>query len=85
MKALGDNVLIEKINEKHKVQGFDMSEEDEKNIRYKKAKVVLSGDEVEDKIKKDDVILYDSRAGYNLMINDKMYTVIRSRDVAFIL
>ena len=60
-----------------------MSADDVDNIRYKKGTVNASGTDVNN-IEPNDTIYYDSRAGYSMMIQDILYTVITERDVVVV-
>jgi len=70
MKLIGKNILIDVINEEIK--------------RYSKGKVVEPGTDV-DVISKEDVIYYDKRQGYTMLIDNKKFTVIQERDVVVVL
>jgi len=84
MKPIGKYILINPITEEIKTEsGILLSADDVQNIRYRKASVVVPGTDVEN-ISTDDVIYYDSRAGYTMMIKDNMYTVITERDVVVV-
>jgi co-chaperonin GroES (HSP10) len=85
MKAIGLNIVIEKINETRKVAGgMDITSADESDIRYKKGRVVTSG-ELASTVSDGDLIMYDGAAGHSMMIGSEQFTVIQYRDVALIL
>lgn len=85
MKPIGKYILIKEIKEELKTEsGLLLSAEDTSNIRYKKGKVIAPGTDVS-VIDSDDVIFYDSRAGYTLIIKEETYTVISERDVVVVL
>jgi len=84
MKPIGKYILITAIKEEIKTEsGILLSADDVENIRYKKGIVNSSGTDVKD-IKESDIIYYDSRAGYTMMIKDTLYTVITERDVVVV-
>ena len=57
--------------------------DDVKDIRYKKGKVIKPGTDVS-VIDSGNVIYYDGRAGYTMVINGEQYTVITERDVVVV-
>jgi len=85
MKPINKYILVNKIDEEVKTQsGLLLSAEDVEGFRYRKATVVKPGTEVND-IKEGDVIYYDKRAGYTMLIEDNPVTVILERDVVVVL
>jgi len=85
MKPINKYILVNKIDEEVKTQsGLLLSAEDIEGFRYRKATVVKPGTEVND-IKEGDVIYYDKRSGYTMLIEDKPVTVILERDVVVVL
>ena len=64
--------------------GLLLSQNDAKDLRYHKAVVVAVGTDVQH-IKSEDMIYYDKRAGYTMMISGNQYTVIQERDVVVVL
>ena len=84
MKAINYYIVIDKIKEAPKtVGGLELTESQNKDIRYLKAKVISSGDKV-GYIKKDSVIRYDKHAGHGIEWDDKMYHVITINDVVLV-
>ena len=84
MKAINYYIVIDKIKEAPKtVGGLELTESQNKDIRYLKAKVISSGDKV-DYIKKDSVIRYDKHAGHGIEWDDKMYHVITINNVVLV-
>jgi co-chaperonin GroES (HSP10) len=84
LKAINYYIVIDKIKEAPKtVGGLELTESQNKDIRYLKAKVISSGDKV-DYIKKDSVIRYDKHAGHGIEWDDKMYHVITINDVVLV-
>ena len=53
-------------------------------MRYKKGIFIKSGTDVAG-IKDNDLIYYDKRAGYTLIIKDEPMTIIQEKDVVVVL
>jgi len=84
MKAINDYVILDQIKEEvKKVGGLVLTDETDEDNRYKRASVISVGEQVEI-IKKGDVIYYDRHAGHGIGYNDKLYLVIRSRDIVLV-
>ena len=84
MKAVNDVLIIEKRKaETKKVGGLLLTEKLDEDNRYLKATVISSGDKI-DFIKKGDIIYYDKHAGHGISLNDKLYQVIRIKDVVIV-
>jgi len=86
MKAVGKYIVIEPIKEVD-VQtkgGLILAEKQREDIRYRRAKVIEPGTEVE-VLKKGDEVYYDKSAGFNIEINKENYKVIKENDVVIIL
>jgi co-chaperonin GroES (HSP10) len=85
MKPLNKYIAIDIIEEEITTEsGLILSDKDADALRYKKARVVAPGTEVHT-LKKDDVIYFDSRSGYTLLIDNSPLTVISERDVVVVL
>lgn len=85
MKPIGKYILIKEIKEEVKTEsGLLLSAEDTSNIRYKKGKVIAPGTDV-NVIDSDNIIFYDSRAGYTMIIEEEQFTVISEKDVVVVL
>jgi co-chaperonin GroES (HSP10) len=85
MRPINKYILVDKIEEEVKTSsGLLLSAEDVEGFRYRKAQVVKPGTEVKD-IHEGDVIYYDKRAGYTMLVEDKPVTVILERDVVVVL
>jgi co-chaperonin GroES (HSP10) len=84
MKAINYYIIIEKIKEApKKVGGIELTEKQDTDIRYLKAKVISVGNKIEG-INKDDIIRYDRHAGHGIEWNDKFYYVITVGDVVIV-
>ncbi len=86
MKALGRNLIIEKIKEgtTSTKGGLLLAESHKDDIRYLKANVISVGDEVEG-LNTGDVIFYDRHSGHKIELKDKSYHVIKLQDVVVVL
>ena len=86
MKAIGRNLIIQKVKEgttKTK-GGLLLAENQREDIRYIQAKVLEIGDEVVG-VKKNDEIFYDRHAGHKIEIDKETYHVIKLGDVVVVL
>jgi|TARA_R110001606_G_C15088678_1_gene618218 co-chaperonin GroES (HSP10) len=84
MKPIGKYILVKQIKEEVKTEsGLLLSADDVKDIRYKKAEVIKPGTDVT-VIDSGDIIYYDTRAGYTMIIKEQQYTVISERDVVVV-
>ncbi len=86
MKAIGRNLIIEKLKEgttKTK-GGLMLAENQREDIRYIQAKVLEIGDEVVG-VKKNDEIFYDRHAGHKIEIGKETYHVIKLSDIVIVL
>ena len=84
MQAINDYVIIDKIKEEpKKVGGLILTDKVDEDNRYKKAKIISVGNMVEI-VTKGDVIFYDKHAGHSISYDDKLYKVIRMRDIVLV-
>ncbi len=86
MKAIGRNLIIEKIKEgttKTK-GGLLLAENQREDIRYTEADILSVGEQVEG-LKKGDKIFFDRHAGHKIEIDKKTYHVIKAQDVVVVL
>ena len=75
MKAINYYVVIEKIKEApKKVGGLELTEDQNKDVRYLKGKVISAGNLVEN-LNENDIVHYDKVAGHGIEFNDKLYYV----------
>ncbi len=85
MKPIGKNIIIKTLEEELITSsGLMLSAEDANQMRYKKGIVIKSGTDVA-VIKENDLIYYDKRAGYTLIIKDEPMTIIQEKDVVVVL
>ena len=86
MKAVGRNLIIQKIEENITTSkgGLLLSKNDRSDIRYIEALVVSVGEEVKG-VKKDDKIFYDRHAGHLIELIDEKNHVIKDQDVVVVL
>jgi len=84
MKAINYYLVVDKIKEApKKVGGLELTETQNKDIRYLKAKVVSVGDQVP-LIKEGDVVWYDKHAGHGIEWDDKLYLVLKVPDIVIV-
>ena len=84
MKAINYYLVVDKIKEApKKVGGLELTETQNKDIRYLKAKVISVGDQVP-LIKEGDVVWYDKHAGHGIEWNDKFYFVLKVPDIVIV-
>ena len=84
MKAVNDYIVIERIKEEpKKVGGLILTDDTDSDNRYKKAKVVSTG-ELASVIKEGWTVMYDQHAGHDISYEDILYRVIRLRDVVLV-
>tara|TARA_R110001606_G_scaffold156630_2_gene299441 strand:- start:5968 stop:6225 length:258 start_codon:yes stop_codon:yes gene_type:complete len=84
MQALNFYVIVDKIKEAPKtVGGLELNENQNKDIRYSKGKILSVGDQVP-VLKEGDFIRYDKHAGHGIEWNDKLVYVIKVSDVVVV-
>jgi len=84
MKAVNHYIIIDMIkDEPVMVGGLLLTEQNDEDNRYLKAKVVSTGNLVEG-IKEGDTVHYDKHAGHGIQHKDKFYGVIKQMDVVLI-
>jgi co-chaperonin GroES (HSP10) len=84
MKALNSFLIIEKHKQEVKeVGGLILTEKLDEDNRFIKGTVISVSEQVVS-IKDNDVIYYDKHAGHGISLNDKLYQVIRDRDVVIV-
>jgi|TARA_R110001606_G_C15381699_1_gene650491 co-chaperonin GroES (HSP10) len=76
MKALGDRVLLKKVEEEIKDSlGLIVTELTDKDVRHKRAAVVSVGEKVVG-LNEGDEVLYDMAAGSSVRIKGQTYVII---------
>jgi co-chaperonin GroES (HSP10) len=84
MQAINHYVIIDKIKEApKKVGGLELTESQDKDVRYLKGKVISVGDQVP-VVKKDNIVRYDKHAGHGIQYNDTLYYVIKVSDIVIV-
>jgi len=84
MQAINHYVIIDKIKEApKKVGGLELTESQDKDVRYLKGKVISVGDQVP-VVKKNDIVRYDKHAGHGIQYNDTLYYVIKVSDIVIV-
>jgi len=86
MKAIGKYIVINPIKEVDTTTkgGLILAEKQREDVRYRRAKVVEPGSDVQ-VIKKGDEVYYDKSAGFNIELEKEQYKVIKEHDVVIIL
>ena len=85
MKAIGRNLIIDIKKEGTTTTkgGLLLSENQKDDLRYREAKVISVGIEVEG-VKEKDEIFFDRHAGHKIEFNKKIYHIIKSQDVVVV-
>jgi co-chaperonin GroES (HSP10) len=85
MRPIGKYLAVSPIEEEIKTEsGLLLSANDVADLRYKKAKVLAPGTDVT-AIKAGDVIYFDKRSGFTMVIDGEKLTIITERDVVVVL
>ena len=64
--------------------GLLLSSEDSNQLRYKKGLIIKPGSDVST-IEEGEIVYYDKRAGFSMIINDLVYTIIQEKDIVVVL
>lgn len=84
MQALNFYVIIDKIKEApKKVGGLELTEKQNKDVRYIKGEVISVGENVPN-VKPGDIVRYDKHAGHGIEYNEKLLFVIKATDIVII-
>ena len=84
MKAVNYYLLVEKIKEKpSKIGGIELTEDQNVDVRYLKAKVISAGPQA-DFLKENDIVYYDRRSGHGIEWKDKLYWVLKIGDIVLV-
>ena len=86
MKAIGKYIVIKPIKEVDKKTkgGLILAENQREDIRYRRAKVIEPGSDVE-VLKKGDEVYYDKAAGFNIELEKEQYKVIKEFDIVIVI
>jgi chaperonin GroES len=86
MKAVGKYIVVDPVKEENvKTKGgLILTDKQREDIRYRKAKVIEVGSDVNG-VKKDKSIYYDKHAGTKIEIDKQEYQVIKEQDVVIVL
>jgi len=84
MKAINHFVIVDKIKEEPtKVGGLELTEKQNKDVRYIKGRVISFGDQI-DMLQSGDIVRYDKHAGHGIEWNDHLYYVLKISDIVLI-
>ncbi len=84
MKAINHFVVVNKIKEEPtKVGGLELTEKQNKDVRYLKGEVISVGNLVE-VIKEGNIVRYDKHAGHGIEWNDSFYYVLKISDIVLV-
>lgn len=85
MRPIGKYILVKNIDEEIKTEsGLLLSANDASELRYKKAEIVVPGTDVS-VVKSGDVVYYDKRAGYTMLLDGEHLSVVRESDLVLVL
>ncbi len=86
MKAIGKYIVIKPIKEVDTKTkgGLILAENQREDIRYRRAKVIEPGSDVE-VLKKGDEVYYDKASGFNIELEKEQYKVIKEFDVVIVI
>ena len=84
MQAINHYIVIRKIKEAPvKVGGLELTEDQNKDVRYLKAEIVSVGDKVT-MLVPGNIIRYDKHAGHGIEWNEDLFHVINLGDVVIV-
>ena len=84
MKAINYYVVVDKIKEApKKVGGLELTEDQNKDVRYLKGKVISAGNLVEN-LNEGDIIHYDKMSGHGIEWKNKLYYVLKIGDIVLV-
>jgi chaperonin GroES len=86
MKAIGRNIVINKIKEGTTTTkgGLLLAENQREDIRYTEATIISIGEQVEG-LEEGDSIYFDRHAGHKIEVDKQTYHVIKAQDVVVVL
>ena len=84
MKAINFYVVVEKIKEApKKVGGLELTEDQNKDVRYLKGRVISAGQQA-DVLNENDIVHYDKPAGHGIEWQSKLYYVLKLGDIVLV-
>ena len=84
MKAINFYVIVEKIKEApKKVGGLELTEDQNKDVRYLKGRVISAGP-LADVLNENDIVHYDKHAGHGIEWQSKLYYVLKLGDIVLV-
>ena len=84
MKAINYYVVVDKIKEApKKVGGLELTEDQNKDVRYLKGKVISVGNLVEN-LNEGDIVRYDKMSGHGIEWENKLYYVLKIGDIVLV-
>jgi len=84
MKAINYYVVVEKIKEApKKVAGLELTEDQNKDVRYLKGKVISVG-HLAEILSKGDIVYYDKHTGHGIEWKNKLYYVLKLGDIVLV-
>ena len=83
MRAVNNYIIVTPIKEEIKTDFGFIMQDDKKEIRYLKGKVISCGEKTEC-ISPNDTIYYDRHAGHTVVFEGKSHTVIKQQDVVIV-
>ncbi len=85
MKAINHFVIVNKIKEApKKVGGLELTEKQNKDVRYIKGEVLSVGDQVKELVSEGDIVRYDKHAGHGIEWQENLYYVIKITDIVLV-
>lgn len=87
-QALGWHVVIEDIEPKitKTSSGLELTDKHRDDIRYRQGRIISVGEELKDKVKIGDRVLYDKAAGNNFETDEgEILKVVQAHDLKVIL
>ena len=84
MQALSHYVIVEKIKEApKKVGGLELTEDQNKDVRYSKGKIISAG-KLAEGLNPNDIVHYDKHAGHGIQWKGKLYYVLKLGDIVLV-
>jgi len=84
MQAINFYLIIEKIKSAPSiVGGLELTESQNKDVRYLKGKVISAGSQVVG-VSTGDVVWYDQHAGHGIEVDNLLHQVIKNTDVVIV-